>query len=102
MVLDILRAAFGLILVLFLPGFAASYALFPKDDEIDSLERLVMSFGLSIALVVLLVLGLNLLLHVPINLGSSLLIIFSVTLLCSLTGYWQRRKQKSENRGRGG
>ncbi len=54
-----LRIALGLILVLLLPGYTLVAALFPSGNKLDWIERLVLSFGLSIAVVSLLGLVLN-------------------------------------------
>ncbi len=67
-----LRIVFGLPLVLFLPGYALIAALFPEagsppdtsedsevDTGIDGIERIALSFGLSIAVVPLIGLALN-------------------------------------------
>lgn len=53
------RIPLGLIMVLFLPGYALIAALFPRKDDIDGMERVALSFGLSIAVVPLMGLGLN-------------------------------------------
>jgi uncharacterized membrane protein len=53
------RQILGLVFVLFLPGYAATAALFPENDQIDGIERVALSFGLSIAIVPLIGLGLN-------------------------------------------
>ena len=53
------RKVLGLVFVLFLPGYAATAALFPENGQIDSIERVALSFGLSIAIVPLIGLGLN-------------------------------------------
>jgi uncharacterized membrane protein len=53
------RIPLGLVMVLFLPGYALIAALFPQKDDIDGIERLALSFGLSIAVVPLMGLGLN-------------------------------------------
>ncbi|MBI2629266.1 DUF1616 domain-containing protein [Candidatus Pacearchaeota archaeon] len=69
-----LRIVFGAVYVLFLPGFIMSYIFFPKtksieekikseaenSKEIDLIERIALSFALSIAIVPLLVFYLNL------------------------------------------
>ena len=55
---DVIRAIVGLVIVLFLPGYAWSRVFF-KKDEIDLLERVALSFGLSIAIVPLTVFFLN-------------------------------------------
>lgn len=57
-VIETLRAIFGLAIIMVIPGYAWSRVLYWKD-EIDLLERAGLSIGLSIALVTLLVLGLN-------------------------------------------
>jgi len=54
-----LRIVFGLPMVLFLPGYALIAALFPKKDDLDAIERIALSFGLSIAMVPLIGLILN-------------------------------------------
>lgn len=82
-------------LVLFLPGFAATYALFPRKEEIDVLERIALSIGLSISLVVLSILILNQFLGVAINLVNSLLTILSIIFISSLLGYWRKTRLKS-------
>jgi uncharacterized membrane protein len=53
-----LRYVFGSVLVLFLPGYSLSEALYPKD-ELDQLTRLALSIGLSLALVPLVSVVLN-------------------------------------------
>jgi uncharacterized membrane protein len=45
--------------VLFLPGYGLIAALFPKEGDIDLLERMMLSIGMSIAVVSLIGLGLN-------------------------------------------
>lgn len=54
-----LRVVFGIPLVLFIPGYALIAALFPAARDIDGIERVALSFGLSIALVPLTGLALN-------------------------------------------
>lgn len=46
-----LRIALGLLLIIFLPGYALIAALFPKKDTIDNVHRLAFSFGTSIVVV---------------------------------------------------
>jgi uncharacterized membrane protein len=53
------RIPLGLLMVLFVPGYALIAALFPRKDDLDGIERLALSFGLSIAVVPLIGLGLN-------------------------------------------
>lgn len=54
-----LRVVFGLPMVLFIPGYALIAALFPEKDDLDGIERVALSFGLSIAVVPLIGLALN-------------------------------------------
>jgi len=46
-----IRIILGLPLVLFLPGYSLIAALFPRKDDLDGIERVALSFGLSIAIV---------------------------------------------------
>jgi uncharacterized membrane protein len=54
-----LRTWLGIFLVLFLPGYAFAGALFPAKKDLEGIERVAISFGLNIAIVPLLGLGLN-------------------------------------------
>ncbi len=53
------RIVLGLMFVLFLPGYALIAALFPSNESIDWIERIALSFGLSIAVTPLIGLMLN-------------------------------------------
>jgi uncharacterized membrane protein len=53
------RVVFALPMVLFIPGYVLIAALFPGKKDIDNIERIALSFGLSIAIVPLIGLGLN-------------------------------------------
>lgn len=54
-----LRVVFALPVILFIPGYSLIAALFPSNKDIDLIERTALSFGLSIAVVPLIGLGLN-------------------------------------------
>lgn len=54
-----LRVVFALPVVLFIPGYVLIAALFPGKADLDGIERLALSFGLSIAIVPLIGLVLN-------------------------------------------
>jgi uncharacterized membrane protein len=54
-----LRIVLTLPVMLFIPGYVLIAALFPKKGDIDLLERIMLSIGLSIAVVPLIGLGLN-------------------------------------------
>jgi len=58
----IVRIVLGLPLILFIPGYVLIFTLYPTiktDKGIDIIERIALSFGLSIAIVPLIALGLN-------------------------------------------
>lgn len=57
--LKTLRIILGLPFILFFPGYTLIAALFPKRTQIDAIERVALSFGLSIAVVPLIGLILN-------------------------------------------
>ncbi len=54
-----LRIVLGIPFVLFFPGYALITALVPRKGGMTGIERLALSFGLSIALVILIGLALN-------------------------------------------
>jgi len=78
----IIKTILGIPLVLFIPGYVLISALFPNKNDLDGIERIALSFGLSIAIVPLIGLGLN---FTPwgIRFGPILaaLILFSLCLL---------------------
>jgi len=76
------RIVFGSFYVLFLPGWALTLA-FLQRSEIDIVERITLSFALSISIVPLLVFYLNLI-GMKITLVNIVLIVLAVILLSSL------------------
>ena len=83
------RQILGLIFILFLPGYAATAALFPENDQIDGIERTALSFGLSIAIVPLIGLALNFT-EWGIRLNPILASVSGFILLASAVGYYRR------------
>ena len=71
-----LRALLGFLLVFFLPGFAWTLVFFGR---LTLIERMVLSFGLSIAMVTLVVCALNILFGVRITGLNTLLTIAVIT-----------------------
>ena len=86
----IIQAIIGLPLVLFIPGYALSYAFFPKKKDLDLMERIVLSFGLSFALIPLVVFFMNKFLKIPITVYSSFSIIVAISLIGVIV--WKKRK----------
>lgn len=54
-----IRILLGLPLVLFIPGYALVSALFPSRQGLDGTERVALGFGLSLALIPLIALGIE-------------------------------------------
>ena len=105
------RIVFGSIYVLFLPGFVISYIFFPetkpfeenkKEDKerlsegnhkaIDWIERIALSFALSIAIVPLVVFYLNLA-GIKIALLNSFLTITGILAVSGMILYYKAKKQ---------
>ena len=86
-----LRIALGLPFILFFPGYTLIAALFPRKTDLDGIERVALSFGLSIAIVPLIGLILN---YTPwgIRLYPILLSISGFILITSAFA-WQRRRR---------
>ena len=91
--LPAIRAILGFILVFFLPGFAWTLIFF---KQVNIIERIALSFGLSIAVVTLSILILNVLIGVRITGLHSLLIIIAVTII-PLTFYYLKRFVKGKD-----
>jgi uncharacterized membrane protein len=89
-----IRIILGLPLVLFLPGYSLIAALFPGKDDLDAIERIALSFGLSIAITPLLGLALN---YTPFGIRlSPVLIVLSVFTVSLAMGAYVRRSMIPE------
>ena len=73
-----LRAFLGFVIVFLLPGFTWTLIFF---KQINVVERIALSFGLSIALVTLSILSLNKLIGMKVTGFNSLMIIITVTII---------------------
>jgi len=98
-ILSSLRIVFGSIYVLFIPGFIISYIFFPRTMEfegkkenedkegkkhsVDLIERIALSFALSIAIVPLAVFYLNLI-GIKINTLNSFLTILGIIIISGI------------------
>ena len=87
---DAARVVFGLTLVFFIPGYAMVYALF-KEDEIDGIERVALSVGLSICVVILDGLLLN---FTPrgFTLDQIVISLSVISTVFTAIGYMRRRR----------
>lgn len=77
------RIIFGLLLVLFLPGYSLIAILFPRKDDLGRIERVALSFISSIAIVPLLGLALNYTSY-GIKLSPVLVVLSTFTISLSL------------------
>jgi uncharacterized membrane protein len=84
-------------MVLFIPGYVLISAFFPKKDDLDDIERIAFSFGLSIAVVPLIGLLLNFtrfgIRLVPILIGLS---IYAIILI--IVGEYRRESLIEKDR----
>ena len=92
----ILRAILGFILVFFLPGFALTLVFF---KQIKNIERIVLSFGLSIVLVTLSVFFMNVVAKMSITGSNALIVIIVITVIPIAIYYLTRlfRQRKEED-----
>ena len=83
--------------MLLLPGYALIATLFPRKDDLDGIERIALSFGLSIAISPLLGLGLN---YTPFGIRlTPILIVLSVfTISLAICAYVRRGRIPEEDR----
>ena len=86
-----LRVLLGLAFILFIPGYALQAAVFPGHRDLDTPERLALSFGLSLAVVTLVALFLD---RLPwgIRLWPIMLAEGALALLISLVAVLRRSR----------
>jgi uncharacterized membrane protein len=86
---SLLRVIVGSLLVLFIPGYLLVSTLFPRNDEIDAVERIALSIGLNLCIVVFVGLCLN---YTPwgIRLNSILLALSAFILVFTVLSALRR------------
>ena len=96
--LELLRIALGLTLIVFLPGMALVYALFPRKGDLDleynTLYRIFLGVGFSVVITILIGFTLNLFgvkddgtgYFTDVNITISLLL---VTLICAVIAWFR-------------
>ena len=90
---DVLRIVLGLPFILFIPGYVTVLALFPDKEDLESIERIALSFGLSIAIAPLIGFGLN---YTPwgIRLEPILVCLSAYNVGVGLVGLYRRLRSK--------
>lgn len=84
-----LRVVLGLPVILFFPGYALIGAIFPRRSDLKGVERLALSFGLSIAVAPLIGLILN---YTPWSISLySILVSLTIFILVASAVAWYRR-----------
>ena len=94
-----MRIILSLPILLFLPGYSFIVALFPIKNDLDGIELVALSFGLSIAIVSLLGLALNYT-SVGIRLIPALFVLSHFAILLSLFAWVRRLNLPVEERFR--
>jgi len=86
-----LRIVLGLPLILFFPGYILLIALYPRENQLGGIDRVALSFGVSLAIVPLIGLILN---YTPwgIQLYPILIAIAVFILATSLIAWYRRRR----------
>lgn len=87
----------ALLVVLFVPGYVLLATLFPKNTDFDWIERIALSFGLSIAIVPLIGLVPNFM-PVGIRFAPVLATLAFFTVGVGYTAYWRRMRLPLERR----
>ncbi len=93
--IELLQLILGSLFVLFLPGLSWSFLFFKKDD-IGFIERISLSFGLSIVLVVIAAYYLNVLLGVDITFLTGSILILLLTCFPLVCNYLKNTDKMDE------
>ena len=92
-----LRIIFGLVYVLFLPGFLFCWVMFPDSSEISSMERIGLSMGLSSPLTLTTIIAVSQLLGLPITsetiIRSLGVLMVTMASVVAIKSYLRGRKQ---------
>ncbi len=89
-----LRKVIGLLFILFFPGYSLISSLFPKNSDLGGVERVALSFGMSIAISPLFGLALN---YTPfgIRLTPVLLSLSGFNIIFALLAIYRRFKVRN-------
>ena len=94
----LIRAIFGVPLVLALPGYALTAALIPDRRALGRTERTILGVGMSIVVTILVALGLNLL-PAGITNQTVALSLATIILACAAVGAARRRRDSGQAGG---
>jgi uncharacterized membrane protein len=94
---SVIRLVFALALALFIPGYSLIAALFPEKKSLGSIERVILSFTMSIIVVPLIGFGLSFV-SWGIRLDPIMICVFVFTIVCSLIAYIRRLRLPVEER----
>ena len=94
----VVRAILGFVLVFFLPGFAWTLVFF-NSRQINMIERLALSFGLSIAVVPLSIMALNGVIGMKITGFNAVMVIGTVTIVPVILYILKRIRGRQGNNG---
>lgn len=84
-IINIIKTIIWCVYILFIPGFIWSYVLFYKG-EIDLIERIAVSFGLSVSVVPLTVFWMNYFFKIKITFANVTIIVLILIIsgICTL------------------
>jgi predicted Zn-ribbon and HTH transcriptional regulator len=89
--LSYIRYIFAFVLVAFLPGYCLTEALFPREDALDTIERLTFSIGLSFAVTALVGLFLSFT-PISLTLGTALPALGSLVIVLAVAALIRKYK----------
>jgi uncharacterized membrane protein len=95
----VIRNVMGFVFIVFIPGYVLIFTLFPTrktDKGIDIVQRIALSFGFSIAVVSLILFGLNYTLDIQLNSVSLFLTYF--VLIFGFIGLYRWHKTPRQER----
>lgn len=90
---SVLRIVIGLPFILFFPGYSALSVLFPESKDLEIIERVALSFGLSIAISPLVGFGLN---YTPFGIRLAPILFTLAALIIALSAGGLYRREKAE------
>jgi len=91
----VLQIVLGLPFLLFFPGYTLIAALFPRKGSLGGVERIALSFGLSIAVVPLIGLILN---YTPWGIRLVPILVSNTAFILAMSGLaWYRRRDLSKD-----